>query len=208
MVLIMPAPVRWTVDLILARTVAAANGCRVWVGCRGTRGYGVIRIGSRQTQAHRLLMQIKQGDALEGREVCHACDNPPCCNPAHLFIGTHRDNMVDMARKKRRYDAKLSLGDIAAIRNRAASEAYASIAADYGIDPSTVGQVFRRSSWGHAKGGAAHVNKIKKVTEDDVRSIRARRAAGESRRAVAEAFGITESNVKTITSRTTWRHVE
>lgn len=75
--------------------------CWVWTGSRSSRGYGhayVDRVGFR---AHRLAFILSGGEVGEGTEVCHACDNPPCVRPDHLWIGTHTDNMRDAASKGR-----------------------------------------------------------------------------------------------------------
>lgn len=65
-------------------------------------GYGYFYRYGRVVYAHRHALALSLGRALEpGEQALHACDNPPCCNPAHLFAGTHRDNMQDMAAKGR-----------------------------------------------------------------------------------------------------------
>ena len=79
-------------------------GCWDWVGARDTFGYGVIGRGGRgrgHTGAHRVSWQIHRGPIPPGMYVLHRCDNPPCSNPAHLFLGTHRDNVADMVAKGR-----------------------------------------------------------------------------------------------------------
>jgi HNH endonuclease len=81
--------------------VDKSGDCWVWTGSRDLKGYGKINIGCTPTLAHRVSWQIKSGDIPEGLFVLHRCDNPPCVNPAHLFIGTAGDNVQDMMSKGR-----------------------------------------------------------------------------------------------------------
>ncbi|MEO0085709.1 MAG: HNH endonuclease signature motif containing protein [candidate division WOR-3 bacterium] len=72
--------------------------CWPWTGCRHpTLGYGFFR----GDYAHREAYRRAYGPIPNGMCVCHRCDNPECCNPAHLFVGTHRDNIQDSIRKGR-----------------------------------------------------------------------------------------------------------
>lgn len=81
------------------RRVKKAEGgsCWEWIGSRTPSGYG--RLG--EHYAHRLSFQLNNGIIPEGKCVCHSCDNPPCVNPQHLWVGSMRDNIMDRDKKGR-----------------------------------------------------------------------------------------------------------
>lgn len=88
--------------------VLKTESCWLWQAQTNNKGYGVfmyysktLRRASRQMYAHRCAWTLTKGDIPEGLRVLHRCDNPPCCNPDHLFLGTQRDNMRDCAAKGR-----------------------------------------------------------------------------------------------------------
>lgn len=77
-----------------------SSGCWLWTGARYNQGYGSMRINGKQIKSHRASYEAFVGSA-DGLLVCHRCDIPLCCNPDHLFLGTHRDNVHDMIAKGR-----------------------------------------------------------------------------------------------------------
>ncbi len=79
----------------------AENGCWEWTACTNKAGYGRIIFRGKAWLAHRLSFQTFIGPIINGLHVCHHCDNPPCVNPKHLFLGTDSDNMHDMVSKGR-----------------------------------------------------------------------------------------------------------
>lgn len=75
--------------------------CWEWPKYKVAKGYGVIIFDGFKFSVHRLSFEYYKGRIPKGMVVMHQCDNPPCFNPNHLFLGTHTENMRDMARKGR-----------------------------------------------------------------------------------------------------------
>ncbi len=81
--------------------VDAESGCWVWNAATDRKGYGRLKRGRHHVFAHRYAWEYAYGSIPDGLFVCHHCDNPPCVNVAHLFLGTNADNVLDMKRKGR-----------------------------------------------------------------------------------------------------------
>ena len=76
------------------------NGeCMEWTGTRNEHGYGGLRVDGRLVKAHRFAYELACGPIPDGLDVLHSCDNPPCCNPAHLELTTHLTNQRRRAKR-------------------------------------------------------------------------------------------------------------
>jgi hypothetical protein len=80
---------------------AGPDACWPWTAGLHVRGYGRIRWGGEPENAHRIAWVLENGPIENNLHVLHRCDNRLCCNPAHLFLGTHEDNMIDRHDKGR-----------------------------------------------------------------------------------------------------------
>ena len=101
-----PRGTKNTPELLLQRLMNHIDGtpknqCWEWQGSRGKASHGQTWAYSKHILAHRLSYLLHKGPIPEGLLVCHSCDNPPCINPKHLFLGTFQDNIDDMMKKGR-----------------------------------------------------------------------------------------------------------
>ena len=133
--------------------VRTPDECWPWTGGKSSKGYGRFYYDGRHRTASRVAYEL-ENSPLGSAEARHTCDNPPCCNPAHLIPGTHAQNMRDMAIRERTPRRKLTARDVREIRRRRAGGAPVSLLAQrYGVTPSNVSQIVHRRTWKHV--GAA-----------------------------------------------------
>jgi hypothetical protein len=103
--------------------VRKSSGCWEWVGARFDSGYGAFkrRVDGewKQQRAHRVAYELAVRPIPNGMLVCHRCDNPPCCNPLHLFLGSGTDNQQDMIQKGRKAPHPSKLPDAERARRKA-----------------------------------------------------------------------------------------
>lgn len=143
--------------------VNKTDACWLWTG--GTRGHGYGQMhhswnggAKKNIAAHRASWEIHNGPIPAGLQVLHRCDVPLCVNPEHLFLGTRKDNMIDMTAKRRRvgpsgerhHNAKLTEADVREIRRLfAAGAACRALARRYGLSRNTMTNVVRGETWKH-----------------------------------------------------------
>jgi len=134
------------------------NDCWVWTGCRHPFGYGMLTLFSPSKHkecAHRISWEIHNGPIPHGLHVLHRCDNPPCVNPDHLFLGTHADNLKDAADKGRmpkgteHHNAVLSDEDVIMIRRLYSPRIYSTymLAKQFGVGQSAIFKIISNKNW-------------------------------------------------------------
>lgn len=141
-------------SLLAKIVVASPTGCWEWQS-GSSQEYGHLTWKGVSKRAHRVAYEIWRGHVPEGVSVLHQCDNPPCCNPTHLFLGTHQDNVDDKVRKSRHTfgerhpRSKLSDADILAIRASGATQT--ALAEIYGVSQSVISGIQAGTRWAHVK---------------------------------------------------------
>jgi hypothetical protein len=162
--------------------------CWPWIGRRHTRGYGFFDANKnyRSLRSTRVLIKIVTGSDPGNNEACHSCDYPPCCNPDHVFAGTHTDNMADMSAKGR-----------ANVRR--------------GKDHHFYGRpdlMPAHSGWHPAIDLAGEKHPRSKLTADDVRKIREMGDQGTVIHAeMARMFKVSHKLIVNVLLRRTWEHI-
>lgn len=138
---------------IFLRYVDKTDYCWVWIGATDARGYGRVpfvlhKLGS--TLAHRISWLLFRGKITKDKPlVLHHCDNPPCVRPKHLFVGTQKDNVNDMAEKFRHGRAKLSAEIV--IRIRHSSKGLKWWSNKIGLSKVAIWRVKKKLTYSHVK---------------------------------------------------------
>lgn len=133
------------------------SGCWLWTGAALGGGYGCFTPDSQNPSylAHRWAYEHFVGPIPPGAHVMHTCDVRGCVNPAHLRLGSHRDNMRDMTIKRRQAQgernaaAKLTTHDVRCIRD--SGDGAKTLATRYGVAPSTISMIRTRTTWRHVE---------------------------------------------------------
>jgi hypothetical protein len=170
--------------------IGDADACWNWTASAVKGGYGQFKIRGRSVRAHRVAFWIGHGISTDSRLVCHSCDRPSCCNPAHLFLGTPHDNILDCkakgrlntaagelhgsstkpesrARGERVAGAVLTANAVVDIRALYASGDFTQqqIADRFGVTREAIGRVTRGSNWKHV--GAGDVDQMRDVATEN-----------------------------------------
>lgn len=130
--------------------IGSKDECWEWTGCRIRNGYGRLGYKGKQHLTHRIAWELTNGTIPDGLCILHKCDNPPCCNPDHHFLGTKLDNMLDMRSKGRENyltgedhgSAKLNAVQVADILSVGKSISSSEQAKKYGVSKSCIKHVW------------------------------------------------------------------
>ena len=133
------------------KKVKKTDGCWEWIGGKFTSGYGLYKVQGITSRVHRLSWEIHNGTIPEGMCVCHSCDNPPCVNPNHLWLGTSQENTQDKMSKGRHkyqsgeshYAAKLTDQQVEEIRTKSTGKRGEGVrlAKEYGVSKSLISAI-------------------------------------------------------------------
>lgn len=200
-----------------------ADGCWPWTSNLFTGGYGAFAPGDgSRGYAHRFAYEISIGEIPAKTCVCHRCDNPGCVNPAHLFLGSHAENMADKARKGRaprgtqHWSAVLDDQKVLDIRQKYSTGQFSQegLGALFGVSKTTINKVVNALNWTHLQGctvripgrpteGVRHFNAV--LEESQVIEIRNKYATGDFTHAeLGRLFGVGRNAIQGIVNRKTW----
>lgn len=196
------------------------TACWPYIGKIGTKGYGQHFIGDKEIAAHRAVWVLANGEMpllTDDKPTCvlHKCDNPPCCNPSHLFLGSNRDNVDDMIAKNRQAKGENSgrakLTEDAVVAILGADETSKVLADRFGVAQTTIHNVRLRRTWAHVKAEAtplrpAHGEKARtaKLTDEQVLAIR---ADTRTHKAIGHEYGVCRRHIGHIKSGRHWKHL-
>lgn len=144
----------WQIRLWGYIKILTGNKCWEWGGAKNKLGYGIIAIENRPQLAHRMAWESTHGQIPKGICVLHKCDNPPCCNPNHLFTGKNADNVADRHKKGRSRggalygenhpNSKISDHQVIRIREIYSHKIREKLASQYGVSPKTIEEIANR----------------------------------------------------------------
>jgi len=191
--------------------IVAPTECWIWRGKYSTKpgSYGKVVVDGRIKRAHRMAWELTNGHIPNGLYVLHKCDNPPCCNPSHLFLGTDGDNLRDCYNKGRRKPlagklnpmATLTESDVIEIRKRYSEGAKSIVlASDFGVSVNCIYRIFRGFSWRKIGGPIQGITK-KRLTKEEIKQVIQMKSEGIKQTEIASKFKTSRSVISKIVNR-------
>lgn len=151
--------------------------CWEWQGFSSDKGYGLVIFRSQKMRVHRLVASQYIGELTPSVLVCHSCDNPPCCNPSHLFIGTAKDNYWDAISKGRISESWIEHVQTSHSHSMA------------------------------SRARQCENHKHSKLTVEIVTALRREASRGVRRSELVEMFGISRTAISRVINGRTWKHI-
>lgn len=201
--------------------VRGEDECWLWKGERNAKGYGRIYVDNRIAaqfgnqgdvlKVTRVVFWLKTGQVPDARShVCHKCDNPACCNPAHLFMGTALDNVRDAMQKGRHVHgethgcAVLTDEDVIKIREMwKRGDPLLSIAKKFGVSERTARDAATGAQWSHLPNPGKLRNPIK-LNLESAMEIRELHRGGTSVIQIAEMYEVHVCTIRNVLNGKTW----
>lgn len=177
--------------------ISGVDDCWPWKLSTGSHGYGQVRHQRLTLLTHRIAYELTYGAIPDDLLVLHRCDNRPCCNPSHLFLGTAKDNMQDMHQKGR--NAAKVCPDRQARGDRHMSR--------------TKPETLKRGNEHYTR---LHPEKVRRgeasnkarFSEQDIRDMRQQYEQGVSIRELARRYNAARKSIQAIVQRRNWKHIE
>lgn len=166
----------------------STTGCWEWSGTKNNHGYGMMGVCTDAILVHRYSWMHHYGEIPDGLIVCHKCDNPPCANPEHLFLGTHKDNVHDKILKGRDINTRNALKSTNALKTKNTLRAKGVLKVK---DPSK-----------------ARSRSDTKLTPEQVKEIKFLLRGGVKQAHVAKQFSVSRTTIMFINQGKTWGHIE
>lgn len=197
--------------------LAGEEECWPWIKTRDRDGYGKFSDDAgRDIRAHRFSYEYYVGKIPNGLSACHSCDNPPCVNWRHIYLGTVQKNTQDAVTRglinrvgDRSHAKKISSDIVTRIRLDYAGGkvSQSALAIKYGLSQPHISDILAGGSWPTIGGPLIKSLPRKILSSDTVQEIRRLYSLGEQQLVIAKRFNLTKGCIFNIVHKNTWSHV-
>jgi Mor family transcriptional regulator len=198
-------------------TLNKDTGCLEWTGSRNNDGYGHLKCNGYMFQAHRVAYFLHY-KFIDDRKVLHTCDNPPCVNWEHLYLGTNKENYDDMHKRNRVASLKGTNNPRAKLNDKLIIEIinkfkpgmrYQELADEYQVTAALIGQIIRGDIWKHIKRPiySNFSNHMCKLQPNDIPEIIERFNNGERQCDLAKEFNVADATIHRLLNGITWKDI-